>query len=82
MSLISHLSDYTEFPFSPHHQLYFLKSTSHRLFHINMLSMSHGLNSNRKMGMVRSTNRDSIDLIRHFIEHLTKILKTRDIRKH
>ena len=82
MSLVTHLSDYSVFLFAPHHQFHFIEGTSHRFFHIDMFTMSHRFNCNREMRVIGSSYRNCIDLVRHLIKHLAKILKTLGFREH
>ena len=82
VSLVTHLRNDTEFLFGTHHHFYFLEGAGHRFFYIYVFSMSHCLDSDREMRVVRYTDCYGIDLVGHLVEHLTEILETRYFREH
>ena len=82
MSLVTHLGNDTEFLFGTHHHFDFLEGAGHRFFHIYMFSMSHCLDRDREMRVIRYTDCNSIDLVGHLVEHLAEILETRNFREH
>ena len=45
-------------------------------------SMSHCLDRDREMRVIRYTDCNSIDLVGHLVEHLAEILETRNFREH
>lgn len=44
--------------------------------------MSHCLDRDREMRVIRYTDCNSIDLVGHLVEHLAEILETRNFREH
>ena len=82
VSLVTHLCNNTEFLFGTHHHFNFLEGAGHRFFYIYVFSMSHCLDRDREMGMVRCTNCNGVDLVGHLVEHLAEILETRYFREH
>jgi len=76
--LVTHLGNDAEFLFGTHHNFYFLEGAGHRFFYIYVFSMSHCLDSDREMGMIRSSYGYGVDLV----SHLAEILETRNLREH
>ena len=82
MSLITHLSNHFVLLFSLHHQFTLIESVRHGLLHIDVLTQRHGQHSDGEVAMVGSTDTDSIDITPHLVEHLSEILKARNVRIH
>ena len=53
MSLVTHLGNDTEFLFGTSSSLDFLEGAGHRFFHIYMFSMSHCLDRDREMRVIK-----------------------------